>query len=298
VARRVKPWQIRFSTRGQRSLLQLMADQDVELDRILAKAARESQLALDRAIANATFSAQIRAAQYEAQRQSLLDIATQMWGDDIPAAIMNNLGTSTQMAANSGRGLVKILTPALKPGQAAMLASSMETSAARTFDDVASRYLNSVDLSPSVYKAQAFTMGKIDDVVNSGIALGKSANEIAQDALGFINPNTPGGASYAAHRLGRTELNNAYHTTSVRSYQESPYVDGVHWTLSGSHPSPDSCNNYAEQNDYDLGRGVFPPDSVPDKPHPQCLCFITPITPDPAEFVRRMKAGEYDCGRV
>lgn len=298
MARRVKTWQLRYSKRGQRTLMDLMADQDAQLDRILRQAAADSRRALERALASENFSAQVRAAQYQANRQALLDIATQMWGDDIPSAILNNLSTSTQLAANNGRSLVQLLGRGLKPGQAAMLANSMDAAAVRTFDDVASRYYNSVDLSRNVYNGQAYTMGKIDDIVNTGIALGQSADEIAKQAIQFINPRTPGGASYAAHRLGRTELNNAFHTTSVRSYQESPYVDGVHWTLSGSHPTPDDCNNYAEQNEFDLGRGVFPPDSVPDKPHPQCLCYITPITPDPAEFIRRMKRGEYDCGRV
>jgi hypothetical protein len=91
-------------------------------------------------------------------------------------------------------------------------------------------------------------------------------------------------------RLGRTEVNNAFHASSVKQYRETPWVEKCKWHLSGSHPKPDLCNEYAENN----GNGVWAVDDVPAKPHPNCLCYVTPINTDLNKFVKNFKAGQYD----
>lgn len=296
-ALRVLAWQRKVAREGQRALLNLLRKQDEALQKIIAQSAKNAGQIIS-SLPGEGVGSSVRTFQYQQARASLVELTAQMWGDDIAAQILMDIGTSAQMAANDSRQILQVLTRGVGPGQAGILANSMLSSAARTFQDVRSRLLNSVDLSPNIYRAEAYTMGKIDAIVNEGIALGQSAREIATNVSGFINPSAPGGVRYSASRLGRTELNNAYHATSIRSYQESPYVRGVQWVISGSHPTDDECDEYAEIDESGLGSGVFLPDEVPFKPHPQCFCYIIPITPTPEEFVNDMQNGEFSCGGV
>lgn len=141
------------------------------------------------------------------------------------------------------------------------------------------------DLSSRVFKNSELAAGRIDKIVNSALARGLSARELAKEIRTFILPTTPGGVSYAAMRLARTELNNSFHAASTATY-DRPWVSKVVWHLSGSHPKPDACNTLAAKK--------YEPDAVPDKPHPQCLCFTTAETVSPAEFRQAMASGQYD----
>jgi hypothetical protein len=296
VARRVKEWQRTFARNGQRSLAKLIQKNDEVLLRLVEQAARDSERII-RTLPGTSISGSVRAVQYQQSRAALYDLYTQLWIEDVQSQVLMRAGTSSQMAANETKALLSRLARGATPGRVGILADSIQASARTGFSNVVSRIENNIDLSPNVYRARAFSLGKIDEIVNNGLLLNKSAAEIAKEVSGFVNPSTPGGVRYAAQRLGRTELNNAFHQTSIRTYQDSPFVDSIEWNLSGSHPAPDKCNTYAEENEYGIGRGRFPKDEVPDKPHPQCFCFITPVTPEPDEFLRRMKRGEYDCAR-
>lgn len=156
-----------------------------------------------------------------------------------------------------------------------------------------SRKENGITLSQRVYRTSVGSTGVLQKMINGMITNGASAREIATRARDFISPDVPGGASYAAMRLGRTELNNAFHQTSVRIGASQPWVIGQKWNISSSHPKPDECDEYAA-HDEGKGRGVFGPTSVPGKPHPQCFCFITAVTPSREEFVKNFHSGKYD----
>lgn len=145
-------------------------------------------------------------------------------------------------------------------------------------------------LATSVYHNVALSYGRVDKIVNDALARGASARELAKDVRSFIRPDVSGGVSYAAMRLARTEINNAFHAGQVFSAQRNPMITGVRWNLSGSHPKPDECNDFAEHG----GTGIWNPMEVPGKPHPHCLCFMTDELPDKDEFLRRYEAGHYD----
>lgn len=152
-----------------------------------------------------------------------------------------------------------------------------------------------IPLAESVYNNAALTSGHIDTLVDAALGRGASAADLAKDVRAFINPNTPGGVRYASMRLGRTELNNAFHASQIRQAQESPWTTGVRWNLSGSHPVPDECNEYAESEHFEGGdAGVFKPSDVPGKPHPQCLCYTTTVDVDRDEFIRMFENGSFD----
>lgn len=152
-----------------------------------------------------------------------------------------------------------------------------------------------VPLAQSVYENNALSSGHIDQIVNNALVRGASAAELARDVRDFVNPNTPGGVRYASLRLGRTELNNSFHAASIRQAQKQPWTTGVQWELSGSHPTPDECNEYAEETHIPGGDpGVFRPEDVPTKPHPNCLCYITNVDVNREEFIRQFQEGKYD----
>lgn len=161
----------------------------------------------------------------------------------------------------------------------------------RHFDETGAQ---KIPLSKKVYESRQLVKGQVDRLVESALARGLSATEFAKEATKFIRPDTPGGVRYAALRLSRTEINNAFHYAQTRDSAAKPWVTGQKWHLSGSHPTPDECNDFAEQNRFDLGQGVFPKGDVPAKPHPHCLCYIEPIADSEAEWLRKFQKGEYN----
>lgn len=153
---------------------------------------------------------------------------------------------------------------------------------------IARETLSKRELSATVYKHQALTNGWVESTLRAGIGSGKTAREIALQVQKFISPSTPGGAAYAAKRLARTELANAYHAGTRAGYADNPFVERVAWRLSGSHPKPDICDELADAGPYDSGE-------VPDKPHPHCLCTLIPEEVEEEEFIRRFNRGDYNA---
>lgn len=152
-------------------------------------------------------------------------------------------------------------------------------------------------LSSRVYKTLQWTTGLVDRTVESAIARGLNAREIANLVRGMIRPDVPGGVSYAALRLGRTELNNAFHAVQAEKARTSPWITGVIWCLSNSHGNDDECDRYAGTAHYPNSEaGFYKPEDVPMKPHPNCLCYTIPVTPSEDEFLDSFFKGEYDSG--
>jgi hypothetical protein len=155
-------------------------------------------------------------------------------------------------------------------------------------------YKTRVPLSIQVYRTSALALGWVDRRLDLSLAQGKTVAQVTKEVKEFVDPRTPGGATYAARRLARTEINNAYHAATVIHFEESPWVVGMRWRLSGSHPSVDLCDSYARRNHSQLGTGVFPRDAVPPKPHPQCLCVVFPVLQDAGAFLAHIRSGDYD----
>ena len=150
------------------------------------------------------------------------------------------------------------------------------------------------DLSQRIYVNDVWLGSRIDKQISSLLAQGKSARDFAADAAGWFDPNVPGGVRYASMRLARSEINNAFHAVSVQQVQDKPWVNGMKWNLSGSHPKADICDQYAKEDHDKLGPGVFPKEDVPRKPHPHCYCYVTPAQIDEDEFLDSLVNGKYD----
>jgi len=161
-------------------------------------------------------------------------------------------------------------------------------------DSYVSRSSSRQRLSYSVYRNWALASGRVSNEINKGLLRGLNATDLANNVAKLIDPNVPGGVSYAAMRLSRTEINNAFHETSIRTTIDDPWVNGYKWNLSGSHPHLDVCNTMADQNHDSLGRGVYKKGNVPNKPHPHCLCYITTVVNSKGTFEAQLKRGSYD----
>lgn len=151
-----------------------------------------------------------------------------------------------------------------------------------------------IPLSQQVYRTRQLASGWVDEKINLGIGRGLSARELAKEVASSIRPDVRGGVAYAAMRLSRTELNRSFHTAAQLSVVDKPWVQGMSWHLSASHPKPDICDEYATEDRHGMGNGVFPRDEVPEKPHPQCFCFVTPELIEEDQFVAAFARGEYD----
>lgn len=184
------------------------------------------------------------------------------------------------------RGILSKLFPeVIQRGQ---YADSLRQSARRNIESVITRVLETEKpLSQRVYRSEALANGQISQAINRALARGDSAKNLADSVKHLINPDTPGGISYAAKRLGRTEINNAFHAQSIHDAQESPWVERMSWNLSKRHEVPDECTEYAQIKYFDI-------ENVPEKPHPNCRCFVTPEQPDYQTFENDLIQGKYD----
>lgn len=204
---------------------------------------------------------------------------------------------ASELVSEEERTLLSLVLPSsslsdLAHAEAFRAAGAVETAMAR---------LNSskIPLSEQVYKTGLIAKGQVDKYVNQALARGVSWGDFAKGARDLVNPNTPGGVAYAAKRLARTEINNAFHAATAERYANSG-VKGltIDWNLSESHPTRDLCNEYEDEGPYD-------PEQIPKKPHPQCLCYITANLPSEDDFLNALfgdnplpKAAEIDTSAL
>jgi hypothetical protein len=259
-----------------------------DLRRILNDAANNIERTIARLAPYDGLGVQIRVAQLQ---QALLDVRLgilDLYGKATPS-IQAGVERATAHAADGAMALTQFMAEAATPG----LAQPFLAGASSAIENVRSRMLDGFRLSPQVYKTSALSEGWVEREAYRGLAAGKSAKEIAGSVATMIRPDTPGGVSFAAMRLGRTELTNAFRSTSDRMAQKMPWVIGEKWELSGSHPREDECDDFADADTEGLGGGVYSPGNLPDS-HPQCLCYTTDIVIDPSEFLDNLVSGAYD----
>lgn len=274
-----------------RDYLKAAKPTDNEIRAILKNAADEAERLIPKLIEQNTTGGKIKAAQI---RIILREVRTQqsaMWGD-LGKTIRYGMQTVAVAAATEAEDT--LMDYLRNNGQdTSMFRIAFAEQARRGMRHVFAKSANGIPLSTQVYRTQALSMGWVHNVVNSGLILQHSAKRIAQNVRHLINPNVPGGVSYAAFRLARTELNNSFKTAQEQRYVDEPWTKGMRWNLSGSHPTPDECNEYAEANEYRLGPGIYPVGLRPHS-HPNCLCYLTPEQDDEEDFINAFVNGDYD----
>jgi hypothetical protein len=282
----------------QRRALQRQQEIDREVIRLMQDALRDIDVHLRVLERKSGVGVAVRRSQIAAARAAILRGLTNSWAR-LGNVIETQAAATALAAAEANAKYDKAFLDALglSPAEQKEFNESMRQSAKSSVRNAMNRAVSPgarQALSERVYGSRALASGFVDRRINSAIARGLSAKEFAAEMRGIINPRTPGGVSYAAKRLARTEINNAFHITQINDVRGKPWVNGLRWSLSGSHPKPDQCDALARGHSQGLGAGVYRPDDVPNKPHPQCLCFLEPVTMSPAEFERRLSRGEFD----
>lgn len=262
---------------------------DADLARVLertAKAIRARLLKVRPGIGGEVRRAQLRQILTEIDR-----LQRAMWRGDILGLVVAGQEAGIKAAEDAIETLMRPVYAALPEQVAEAVRDGLRVSALSGL--ASDRARRRRELSPRVYHQQALSGGVVEQIIRQGLISNLSARELARDVYRHVSPTTPGGASYAAMRLARTEINNAFHERQIAG-AERPGVTGAIWNLSGSHKVPDDCNLFAAQNKHDMGRGVFPPGKVPDRPHPQCFCYLTYKTMTARQFKDALSNGDFD----
>lgn len=268
--------------------IQLQRKYDVKLDKILREAATDAEKAVRALSVKQGVGAAVRRAQLTGSQGAITRVLAAMWreiGNLIKAGRTEAQAEALSTSFDWDEILLARVYKDAKKRQA--MREALLLSADRNVEAMIKRvFATRRPLSQQVYRTQALSRGWVDRAVNSALARGATVDELAKIAKDFIRPETAGGATFAARRLARTEINNAYHAQTIDAQAGKPWVTGMRWNLSKSHKNADICDVYARQ-------GVFPVGQVPDKPHPQDLCYVTPETMGPEEFEKMFLAGGF-----
>lgn len=266
-----------------------------ELRATLKEAARESRRLVLSIPQGASISELERRGRAASALNAIEELHDGLWADMSATTQrrMRQAGIAAERAFEEIAGvLAEGIDPVLVPPE---FRTALRAAARQRVRNITNNYLAERRLSDTVYRNSQWTKKKVRGIVRQGLAQGTSARSIASQVQGFISPTTPGGARYAAFRLARTEINNTFHVASIRSAKDSPWLVAMKWELSGSHGAPDECDDIADDSSgrgYD--RGEYRIEDVPDKPHPNCLCYTTEITPSDEAFAEALVSGQYN----
>lgn len=252
--------------------LTVQSKADRELKAVLRQAALEAAARIQ--AAGRGVGDQVRAAQLTLLLQQIRKDEQDLWVNEIAPIIERFFPLAQDAADKAASFLDTVLRTAVGESAATALLDGLRVQSrlGRQLD------LNrrKRDLSALVYKNAHLANGRIERTIRAHIIGGSvNAKELASTVKKFIQPSTPGGVSYAAMRLARTEINNTFHDRQIDNAQNKPWVGGAKWNLSHSHPRPDECDKLARGHSEGMGPGIYAPDEIPQKPHPQCFCYIT-----------------------
>lgn len=267
-----------------RAVLAVQRVSDAEINRLLRTAANDLADAVLANPLDTGVGTALRQAQLRIQAEEILRALWAGTGRTVTRGRLAAVARAARLGDTQMRELLDGLgddaLDAIMRGARAAARMAVERATARLAGEGA------YELSQRVYRNYALSRGQVDRLVNSAIARNLGARELAREVRRFVSPNAPGGASYAAKRLARTEINNSFHAMTNNYYTNNPFVDEMRWNLSRSHPRADDCDRYAGQ--------TFAPRDVPSKPHPQCFCYTTPEPISAREAARRLDDGRLD----
>lgn len=262
-----------------------------EMNQMLQDGADEAERLIPKLIEKHTTGSKVKAAQLTLVLRELKVAQSALWGD-LGASLRQGVAAAGVQGFAGAQSLL-VNTLAKNDAEVPGWQASLQQQAQAGIAAILAKATNGIPLARSVYQTQALATGLVNRRVIQGLLLGNNAKTIAKSVKDLIRPDVAGGVSYAASRLARTEINNAYKTAQQKRYEGEPWTKAMHWNLSKSHPGRDVCNTYAEADDHDLGEGNYPVGQAPIS-HPNCLCYLTPETIDEDEFVDKFVAGEYN----
>ena len=153
-------------------------------------------------------------------------------------------------------------------------------------------YEGNWSLSKAIWADVKSKQSEINKIIAKGIAMNKSAYEIAKDLESYVDPSAkkpwdwgkvyPGSTKqidYNAQRLARTAVSHAYQQAFNECVAPNPFVEAVQWNNAHSGRVCHLCMELAETDQYGLGEGVFPKGEEP-LDHPNGMCYMTVVLVD------------------
>lgn len=272
-------------------LLEVQAVSDKALNRALKDAAASAERELLKLADEEGIGAGVRRTQMVMARRAMGRILNELFLE--VRSVINRgqkdaIQAAIDAATNDEARILEILFP--DPEDRESYLRSLQQTAERNIQAMVTRMTGSErPLSRRVYHTKQLADGTVSRTINAALARGASVAETAKAVRDLIRPDVPGGVSYRAKTLARTEINNAYHAQAKQQNVDKPWIPRVKWNLSKSHPKESGClcEVYAKQ-------GTFLPEEVPDKPHPNCFCYTTPEVVSIQEFEKNLLAGSYN----
>lgn len=163
------------------------------------------------------------------------------------------------------------------------------------------------NLSNRVWDFKDDSKKAIEQIVQDAIKDGKGVNETKNSVKEFLNTDGNGKMKHGGEpgvyknpeknceRLMRTEVNAAYRSAEIDSYNAMDVVLGYEIHLSGNHTTTRRKKNGEVKIIHikdicDQCAGKYPKNFVWFGWHPNCRCYITPITMTPEQFGEYMDA--------
>jgi hypothetical protein len=247
-----------------------------------------------------------RARMIEVQRQ--LEYIIDQGVDEIRDEIVKDMTLSARYASEGRLKAAQVYLYDTRPDllpQIPLAFSTVNEDAVRAV--LARTFTDQKIFSDRIWDIRRYTQNVIAETLTKGVAEGKSAYQLSRELEAFLamtedeaaafnrvwaEAHTPewkeawktrSRLKYNAERLARTEINNAYREGAVQSARRTPWVKGLKWNLSGSHPKPDICDEWATQDIDGLGPGVYKWENVP-LDHPNGLCHLTDVLVEKSEL--------------
>lgn len=260
-----------------RRYLRVQRQTDAEIKRNLERAALDARAQIRQ------LPEGVRKAQLQRALAAVTRAQADLWEHGITDAIVRGRSDAIAAAQTAADALTHELYARLPERSAGAVERGIRAAASEGMETEQARVPR--ELSRRVTGNRKLDQRRIEKIIKSGLTRGLNSQELARELYRHISPTVPGGASYAAMRIARTEINNAFHNRQIENGRR-PGVEAIEWNLSGSHKVPDECNIFDGKN--------YQPDDVPDKPHPHCFCYLTYKMADVDDLLAQIANGDLD----
>lgn len=278
----------RGMTRGSSSLLNLKSAEEVRLNvsikqqreirsmyKRLAQQAREQAEKLK---SKDNISSVLRQEYLNKLANQLTDASDEV-GQEIDRVIRSGMKTTAQGVVDAQRKFLSKIGMSGIEDAFSHVPNQIVTSIA-----TGNIYDDNWTLSAAIWGMSKKTHKDIDKIIAEGVALNKSAYDIAKDLEKYVNPAArkewdwskvyPGTnrvIDYNAQRLARTLVAHAYQQSLERTCEKNPFVTGYKWVSANSDRTCELCK---ERDGQIYAKGDLPLD------HPNGLCTFIAVIPD------------------
>ena len=266
---------------------------DGQIRKVLAQAAEDAYSEINRLSSSTKFSDGVRTAQLRMVMQIIKEILNdgfKKYPNIIKLGLSDSSGAAVTAFGETDIGYLRRAFKASGISEDDFISGQRREAEQNIMHVVNKLYGFDKPLSTRIYRTRSLATTYVRNEVTRKIAIGASPAEIAKSVRGSFRANVPGGVGYASLRLARTELNNAFHATSIELAKDRPWVTGMDWNLSSVHKMHDGKQEICEL----YSHKVYTPENVPPKPHPQCRCYATPNVLPMSEFLDHLTNGSYD----